>query len=85
MNFAKLRRSRDVPEHHPSKIGKSFGFSSLAILHMAFLATFEQGESVRKGLDLSTRSPAFHSSGSKRCAYIFSGRPFLRLEIGGTL
>jgi hypothetical protein len=50
MNSAKLRRSRDVPEHHRSEIGKSFRFSSLALLYTAFLATFEQGESVGKAL-----------------------------------
>jgi len=85
MNPAKLGRSRDVPEHIRSKIGYRFEISSLTMLYMAFLATFEQGESVRKGLDISTRSPAFHSSGPKRCAYISSGRRALRLEIGGML
>jgi hypothetical protein len=57
MNFAKLRRSRDVSEYHPSKIRKSFRFSWLALLNRAFFVTLKQEESVRKGLDISMRSP----------------------------
>jgi hypothetical protein len=85
MNAAKLRRSRDVPERHPSKIGKTFRFSRLALVNRAFFVTLKQGKSVRKDFDFPTRSPAFHLHEPKRCSYISSGGPSLRLKIGGRL
>jgi hypothetical protein len=57
--LCKTSTFKDVPEHHRSKIGESFRFSSLALLYTVFHATFEQGESVQKALIFQRGRPLF--------------------------
>jgi len=74
MIAAKLRRSRDVPEHETVKIQKRFSFHNLAMFQHGFFAAFEKGESVPQSLDLSKRSHegSFYACSVEAC---FEGPP----------
>jgi hypothetical protein len=85
MNLAKLRRSRDVPEHEPVKIEKRFPFRNLIMFKHGFFIAIERGELVPEGSDLSKRSRLSHWGGYQNNAHISSGRRSPRLEIGGRL
>jgi hypothetical protein len=85
MNSAKLRRSRDVPEHEPVKIKKRFRSNNLPLLKHGFFMEIEIGELVPEGPDLSKRSRLSHRADRLSNAHIISGRQVLRLQIGGIL
>ena len=75
MKSAKLRRSRDVPKHNRSKIGKRFEISSLAMFQHGLFSPRLEAESVPQSPDLSSRSLVSDLAGSQREAHISSGRP----------
>ena len=83
MTPAKLRRSRDVPEHERTKIKKRFALKDLAMLNMAFVTKLEEEELVPKVPDLTQwRSLVFEPARPQHHAYISSGEQSLRS--GGT-
>jgi hypothetical protein len=85
MIAAKLRRSRDVPEHEPIKIKKPFRFRNLRMFKHGFLVAFRRGESVAKALFFQGDHEFRAGASVKTGAHIFSEMQTLRLQTGGIL
>ena len=76
MKSAKLRRSRDVPKHNRSKIGKRFEISSLAMFQHGLFSPRLEGESVPQSPNLQVdRSFPIWPGRSVRLTYLVEGQP----------
>jgi hypothetical protein len=83
MITAKLRRSRDVSEFHPTKIRNIFLVRDLAVLNLALLINLDAGELALQLADLIGEFSFLVQSDGTAPAYISCGRQACSTSNGG--